>query len=212
LKYTKINKLILVISLKVNIKKVTKMNKFYIILFMVLLMNNCKEPIDISKKNQYAIIQPNFINFKNDLIDSIIKEYIYEASYYKNDTIVCQLVLEQKNLTLSMKLYRIKYYSQFLDFIPTKYYLIDGNVILIVDGLQNICSFDTIYYNKLEKTIKNILEYNIDSNGVYIYNSSYDPPCWELVFKKDSILLNKFAFQPSNVLRGSDSLENIFFK
>lgn len=135
------------------------LNRVFILIAVPILMN-CKRQ-DKSQSNVLSEARPS-LNYgvdslTNSKIISIVKEYIED----NQDGIpkVYTLVTQRSDLlTSSISLCSITTYSELFKSIPSAYFKIDGNIVLVYTGLEYFNKVDSTFITSLEKAIGNRIE------------------------------------------------------
>lgn len=167
----------------------------YVLLIMsTSFMFGCNERDGAFKNSTELTFRFGVDSLRNMKIISFIKEYIED----NQDGVpkVYTLVTQRKDISTSyISLCCMTTYSEMFESIPSGYFKIDDNVVLVYTGLEYFNKPDSKFIRELEMVVGNRIEDDLLSDrktrNAEHETRIYDPKAWEIIIKMDSIIVNR---------------------
>ncbi len=169
-------------------------------IMLVLFFNECfcndnslSAKDSIQSNNSFCWAYSDSLVLSNNKLLNVIKEY--DSLYHKDSNYVIILVISQNKINDVH--YLISYFvskRQLLDYIPSGYFFINNQLILLYAGIEEIFKINEKYKDSLLKLTTNLLFDDIGTDNSIIAH----PPVWQIKMIDDSISIKKGFY--SNVL------------
>ena len=130
----------------------------------------------------------------------IIKEYIQQDIQQNHLDKIYRLIVEQKGFEPGFRLTSAVSYQQLAEYFPSGYFMIDGKVVVIHNGLEKFIEPDTAFI----KELKGIFRTKIKGDFFKQMPATYEPMVWQIRYNENgTLIVDKRAAPPYKIKFGN---------
>lgn len=161
------------------------------ILIVTLFGCNSEKSDTRQSKTDWELI-PSGNTFDNQKITSIIEEYIDNNK--ETPRVYTMLVQRENVLMTSFQLCAIKTYSELHKLVPSDYFWVKDNIVLVYTGLERLSKKDDKFLTRLEGIVGDRLADDLSTDGktkTPNYPMIFDPSTWQVRVSGDSVTVER---------------------